>query len=72
MEWPNKYSNIVRNDNCVAWKHGHIVATEMSRAQLWSKDYATCPDKLIKSCNKQRPVSLPMPMRHLRVTHFFT
>ena len=31
----NKYSNIAIPNNCVAWKHGHVVAAVLSRAQLW-------------------------------------
>ena len=34
MEYPKKCSNIAINNNFVAWKHGHVVATELSRAQL--------------------------------------
>ena len=31
----NEYCNNAVTNNCVAWKHGHIVATVLLRAQLW-------------------------------------
>ena len=31
----NKYSKMAISNNFVPWKHGHIVAIELSRAQLW-------------------------------------
>ena len=31
----NKYTKMAITNNFVALKHGHIVATELSRAQLW-------------------------------------
>ena len=32
----NKNSKMTNTNNFVPWKHGHIVATELSRAQLWN------------------------------------
>ena len=35
----NKYSKLTIANNFVPWKHGHIVVTELSRAQLCQQQY---------------------------------
>ena len=37
LSWHNEYSKNGKSNNFEAWKHGHVVAAVLSRAQLWYK-----------------------------------